>query len=202
MTDFNLRTLRKELLAVLPDSLSLESLSEDPSAQSTSVKLVEKLKTLCGGAKDRTQTFHALVSRRLKFILLSYLGTLTHDKVIAERHLSSFFRFTATCLKETLLEPGHILELFEDLFECSPESMLATFFPLFERAILSSTGESSAPVAYNLDQITKTCRKIMTKLTVTHDLQLRGALLRFLAQALPLTHPSGKLQHYRGTRRH
>ena len=32
----------------------------------------------------------------------------------------------------------------------------------------------------------------MTKLTVTHDLQLRGALLRFVARTLPLTHPSGK----------
>jgi len=31
----------------------------------------------------------------------------------------------------------------------------------------------------------------MGKLTVTHDLQLRGALLRFVARTLPLTHPSG-----------
>lgn len=34
----------------------------------------------------------------------------------------------------------------------------------------------------------------MTKLTVTHDLQFRGILLRFLARTLPLTHPSGKNQ--------
>lgn len=31
----------------------------------------------------------------------------------------------------------------------------------------------------------------MSKLTVTHDLQLRGALQRFLAQVMPLTHLTG-----------
>ena len=34
----------------------------------------------------------------------------------------------------------------------------------------------------------------MNKLTVTHDLQFRCTLLRFLANTLPLTHRSGKNQ--------
>lgn len=73
--------------------------------------------------------------------------------------------------------PAQVLDLFEDLFECCPESMLATLFPLFERTVLAarsstpaSLKDSPPTVDFNLDQITKTCRKIMTKLTMTHDL--------------------------------
>ena len=44
--------------------------------------------------------------------------------------------------------------------------------------------------------MTKICRSIMSKLTVTHDLQFRGTLQRFLAKSLPLTHKSGKQAHW------
>ena len=85
--------------------------------------------------------------------------------------------------------------LFEDLYECCQESHLSTLFPLFERAIHGSKSDGSDKIQLHENQshtCTKICRLIMTKLTVTHDLQLRGALLRFVARTLPLTHPSGK----------
>jgi hypothetical protein len=43
----------------------------------------------------------------------------------------------------------------------------------------------------NLHFLTKICRTIMNKLTVTHDLKFRGTIQMFLAKTLPLTHRSG-----------
>ena len=95
-----------------------------------------------------------------------------------------------------MLKNEDVLLLFEEMYECCQESWLATLFPLFERAIYGSRpGDDSDRIKLHEGQIhscTKICRIIMTKLTVTHDLQLRGALLRFVARTLPLTHASGK----------
>lgn len=41
----------------------------------------------------------------------------------------------------------------------------------------------------------KICKLIMSKLTVTHDLNFRGELANLLAKKLPLTHESGLNQH-------
>lgn len=41
----------------------------------------------------------------------------------------------------------------------------------------------------------KICKLIMSKLTVTHDLNFRGELANMLAKKLPLTHESGLNQH-------
>ena len=112
--------------------------------------------------------------------------------------MSCFFNFAIECVKEDLLTNEDILMLFEDLYECCQESHLSTLFPLFERAIHGSRPDGSDKIQLHENQshtCTKICRLIMTKLTVTHDLQLRGALLRFVARTLPLTHPSGKKQY-------
>ena len=139
-----------------------------------------------------------LLSRRLRCILLDQLGAFRGaDASVAEKSLSSLFAFAAECVRESLIENADILTLFEDLYECCPEEHLTKLFPLFERAIHGSKADGSDKIQLKEHQThscTKICRLIMTKLTVTHDLQLRGALLRFVARTLPLTHPSGK-QH-------
>lgn len=104
-------------------------------------------------------------------------------------------------MKEGLLKMEDMLTLFEDLYECCQEAQLTALFPLFERAILGSKLDGSERMELKENQrhtCTKICRIIMTKLTVTHDLQLRGTLLRFVARTLPLTHPSGcnKMSHF------
>ena len=54
-------------------------------------------------------------------------------------------------MKESFLENVDILTLFEDLYECCPESMLTTLFPLFERAILGSKADGSDRMQVNLN---------------------------------------------------
>ena len=139
-----------------------------------------------------------LLGRRLRNLLLDQLSSLNCadiTPIVAEQRLSCFFNFAIECVKDGLLTNEDILTLFEDLYECCQESHLTTLFPLFERAILGSKADRSDKIQLQVNQshtCTKICRIIMNKLTVTHDLQLRGALLRFVAKTLPLTHPSGK----------
>ena len=54
-------------------------------------------------------------------------------------------------MKESFLENVDILTLFEDLYECCPESLLTTLFPLFERAILGSKADGSDRMQVNLN---------------------------------------------------
>ena len=77
--------------------------------------------------------------------------------------------------------------LFTDLFEDCPESELKTFFPIFERLVENHIGLDPK----NLHHCTKVIRTIMLRLTVTHDLDFRGTLQRFLTKVTPLTHGSG-----------
>ena len=141
-----------------------------------------------------------LLGLRFRSLLLELLTGLGSDKEAVEnteKQLTSFFNLAIDCVKEDLLKNEDILTLFEDLYECCQESQLTTLFPLFERAIHGSKADGSDKIqlqAHQTHHCTKICRVIMTKLTVTHDLQLRGALLRFVARTLPLTHPSGKKQ--------
>ena len=136
--------------------------------------------------------------RKLRGLLLDLLQVLSKDgstAAVVEQELSKFFKFTIDCLKEGFLKNEDILTLFEEMYECCQESWLKTLFPLFERAIHGGQGEEGHQIKLVGNQIhacTKICRIIMTKLTVTHDLQLRGALLQFVARTLPLTHESGK----------
>ena len=126
---------------------------------------------------------------------LKVLNSNNTPQQVAEQRLSSFFGFASKCMKEGLLKMEDMLTLFEDLYECCQEAQLTALFPLFERAILGSKLDGSERMELKENQrhtCTKICRIIMTKLTVTHDLQLRGTLLRFVARTLPLTHPSGK----------
>ena len=96
---------------------------------------------------------------------------------------------------QKLITKNLILELYQDMFECCPESQLKSVFPLFENVVLGKEGKQSPQFEENnLHLCTKICRSIMSKLTVTHDLQFRGTLQRFLARSLPLTHRSGKKQ--------
>ena len=76
--------------------------------------------------------------------------------------------------------------LFGDLFEDCPESSLHANFLLF-----TETQPNIALPPELLHQCTKVVRTCMSKLTVTHDLQFRGALQKFLAQTIPPTHPTG-----------
>ena len=124
------------------------------------------------------------------------LGSLNSATAsVAAASLTKFFAFVIKCGQEGLLKDLHILPLYEDLYECCQEQHLSELFPLFERAIIGSNADGSDKIQLSVNQqhnCTKICRIIMGKLTVTHDLQLRGALLRFVARTLPLTHPSGK----------
>jgi hypothetical protein len=92
------------------------------------------------------------------------------------------------------MPPIVVLSLCEDLFECCPESQLKTLFPILEEVLHGRPGHAKKIhfSEENVHQCTKICRLMMSKLTVTHDLQFRGTLLRFLARTLPLTHKSGK----------
>ena len=85
-----------------------------------------------------------LLSRRLRSLLLGHLGAgLSSDVDKAEKDLASFFNFGIECVKESFLENVDILTLFEDLYECCPETFLTALFPLFERAILGSKADGS-----------------------------------------------------------
>ena len=89
------------------------------------------------------------------------------------------------------------------MFECCPEKQLKTLFPIFENVVLGKNNRKRSQFSPNEKHFcTKLCRTIMTKLTLTHDLQFRGTLQRFLAKSLPLTHRSGKqaLWHAQRTR--
>ena len=111
----------------------------------------------------------------------------------ADGGLGNFFDFTVSCSIKNLISKGLILELFCDMFECCPEQQLRSLFPIFEN-VVEGRGNRANPQfgENNLHTCTKICRSIMSKLTVTHDLQFRGTLQRFLAKSLPLTHLSGK----------
>ena len=102
-----------------------------------------------------------------------------------------------------MIKPITILNISEDIFECCPEAQLKTLFPILEDILPQDSSSKQAEnkeskkIKFSegdLHNVTKICRLIMSKLTVTHDLQFRGTLLRFLARTLPLTHPSGKNQ--------
>jgi len=105
--------------------------------------------------------------------------------------LRNFFDFASQCALKEMITEKLILELFSDMFECCPESELQTLFELFKNVVLGE-GEHKLQFEENdLHVCSRICRAIMCKLTVTHDLQFRGTLQRFLARCLPLTHPSG-----------
>ena len=107
--------------------------------------------------------------------------------------LGNFFDFAVECSIRKLIAGDLILELFHDMFECCPEKQLKTRFPSFENVVEGKNNRKNPQFGPNdKHKCTKICRSIMTKLTLTHDLQFRGTLQRFLAKSLPLTHRSGK----------
>ena len=46
-------------------------------------------------------------------------------------------------MQESLLTDWDILQLFEDMFECTPEQDLQKIFPIFERVVSPPTEASS-----------------------------------------------------------
>ena len=63
-----------------------------------------------------------VVSRRLRIILLDKLNELKgKNAAVAEKSLSSFFKFATQCVQDGLLQDHDILTLFEDLYESCPE---------------------------------------------------------------------------------
>ena len=216
--DYTLKNLRVKLQTVLPETSSGPSSLFTP-ASNPNASVLEELKRVrdqietatnaVGAEKEgrltvKPEKMQQLLGRRLRNLLLAHLASLTASPAQAETELSSFFSFGIACVQAQLLANEDILSLFEDLYECCPEKMLSTLFPLFERAIHGSQSDASDKIELRENQThtcTKICRLIMTKLTVTHDLQLRGALLRFVARTLPLTHPSGKKNQSQAERR-
>ena len=117
--------------------------------------------------------------------------------------MQAFFDFTVSCVHKTFIDKQEILLLFEDLFESCVESQLSALFPLFENLVLGGDGQEDEwsqnstegpKIKFeenDMHKCSRICRIIMSKLTVTHDLNFRGTLQRFLARTLPLTHRSG-----------
>lgn len=140
------------------------------------------------------ERFQGYLSRSLRKLLLNILS---RDKELAAQSLQPFFSFAVECVRLSYISKKDILDLFEDLFECCPEQKLQEVFPLFQNSVMGSTTEEVQEEGKiqleetNLHYCTKICRTIMSKLTVTHDLQFRGTIQMFLAKTLPLTHRSG-----------
>jgi hypothetical protein len=87
-----------------------------------------------------------------------------------------FYQKIVKSVADQRLKPTDAYSLLTELFEDCPESKLEEFFGLFKKVQTEIRLE-----AVNLHHCTKVVRTCMSKLTVTHDLQLRGALQRFLA---------------------
>jgi len=61
-----------------------------------------------------------------------------------------------------------------------------------KRFMLSSgTTSSDKDTSILINLCSKNCKTIMRKLSVTHDTEFRGSILKFIAGVFPLTHPSG-----------
>jgi hypothetical protein len=87
-----------------------------------------------------------------------------------------------------------MLVLFEDLIESSSESILEEIFQIFETPILRDhlLQDQDATLEKKLQSmVSKICKTVIKKLSVTHDTQFRGKVQSFITAAFPLTHPSG-----------
>ena len=87
--------------------------------------------------------------------------------------------------------------MYEDLYETLPESSLELMFTLLEKPILTNRilDDTDITVMKRLQSLlSKICKLVIKKLSVTQDIWFRGKVQTFIAAALPLTHPSGSYQ--------
>ncbi len=61
---------------------------------------------------------------------------------------------------------------------------------VFNGELNISTGDANTS-ALILNMISRICKTIMRKLSVTHDTGFRGRVQKLIASVFPLTHPSG-----------
>jgi hypothetical protein len=93
-----------------------------------------------------------------------------------------------------LIPKFDILILFDDLFESSSENGLEQLFILYENLMVKSsflTESDSALTSKLQSMVSRICKTIIKKLSVTHDTSFRGRVQQFIAASCPLTHPSG-----------
>ena len=100
--------------------------------------------------------------------------------------LSQFYQKVVDNINKQLIQQTDAYALMADLFEDCPESQLQDNFSLFKQIQTQVRLEEN-----QLHYCTKVVRTCLGKLTITHDLQFRGALQRFLAKIMPLTHVTG-----------
>ena len=169
---------REKFYAVLADlrtiKVTSQAAAEDEASQEKAQKAIE-----------------TILGKQLRKVLLEMLQN-SQTYAAEGKNLKNFFDFAAQCALKEMITEKLILELFQDMFECCPESELKRLFELFKNVVLNEGDHKLQFVENDLHVCSRICRVIMSKLTVTHDLQFRGTLQRFLARCLPLTHPSGK----------
>ena len=80
--------------------------------------------------KKMTDSFAGYLCRSLRKVLLQMLEKMLTEEVAADT-FEPFFKFTVECVQRDYLSKRDILDLFDDLYECCPESKLQQLFPLF-----------------------------------------------------------------------
>jgi hypothetical protein len=73
--------------------------------------------------KKMTDRFAGYLCRSLRNVLLQMLEKMLTEEVAAES-FERFFNFTVECVKRNFFPKRDILDLFDDLYECCPESKL------------------------------------------------------------------------------
>lgn len=82
-----------------------------------------------------------------------------------------------------------------ELFDCTSEDTFEPLFNmmetlLFKGNLLKSSSDDQSR-RYILDYISRICKSVMRKLSVTHDTGFRGRVQILIANVFPLMHGSG-----------
>ncbi|CDW71534.1 UNKNOWN [Stylonychia lemnae] len=111
-----------------------------------------------------------------------------------------FFEFLLNLEKNSLITKIDIFNYFAELFDSTSEDTLGPLFSMMEEKMFNGNllniqsedvKKDQQTTASILNIISRVCKSIMRKLSVTHDTGFRGKVQKLIASVFPLTHPSG-----------
>jgi hypothetical protein len=92
-------------------------------------------------------------------------------------NIERFFEFLLSLERMDLISKQIIFNTFVNLFECAPEDSLPSLFKMMEQKVFDGNinlADKDGNSSLILNMISRICKTIMRKLSVTHDTGFRG----------------------------